>query len=224
MFSADVFAALTHTFHIGYNYVRLVAVIACIVPVGVVIIGSIIVLLFCVCPVQSPCWILSSSECLVEVTFFLLKQLVVGTDCLGSVFKGVHNTELSRQVVVTVPLQVQICVCGLSKHQCKEGIFRLWHHYCIHEWKGPLWFGILCCKLDVWVHVVDVLKELLSPYRIYDYKSVIHISLKYFGEYSAVLMALISKSSIWRLATMVLMGDAIAAPWSCSKNLPWNWK
>ena len=41
---------------------------------------------------------------------------MVGTDCLGSEFKGVNNTELCRQVVMTFPMQVQICMCGLSVH------------------------------------------------------------------------------------------------------------
>ena len=30
------------------------------------------------------------------------------------VFEGVDSTELCRQVVVTVPVQVQVCMCGLS--------------------------------------------------------------------------------------------------------------
>ena len=70
-------------------------------------------------------------------------------------------------------------MCRLSIHLCKKGIIRLWHHYCIQEGNGPIWLSILCCKLDVWVHVVDVLQELLFPCRIYDYKSVIHISVPY---------------------------------------------
>ena len=28
---------------------------------------------------------------------------------------------------------------------CKVGIIRLWHHYCIQEGNGPIWFGTLCC-------------------------------------------------------------------------------
>ena len=36
--------------------------------------------------------------------------MVVGTDCLGSVLKGVDHTELCRQMVVTVPMQVQVYV------------------------------------------------------------------------------------------------------------------
>ena len=70
-------------------------------------------------------------------------------------------------------------MCWLSKHQYKEGLFRLWHHNCIQEGNGPIWFSILCYKLDVWLHLVDVLQELLFPCRIYDHKSVIPISLPY---------------------------------------------
>ena len=35
-----------------------------------------------------------------------------GTDCLGSVFKSVDHTGLCRQVMVTVPMQVEICMLG----------------------------------------------------------------------------------------------------------------
>ena len=70
-------------------------------------------------------------------------------------------------------------VCGHSVHRCKERIIRLWHHYCIKEGDGPISFGIFCCKLDIWVHLVDVLQELFFLCRLYDYKSVIYISLPY---------------------------------------------
>ena len=116
MFPADVFAAFTHTFHVGHNFVRFIVNIASIGLVDVVAVGFVVFPLFYVCPVQSPCWILTTSECFVEMIFFLLKQLVVGKDCLCSVFKSVDSTKLGRQVVVTVPLQVQICMCGLSIH------------------------------------------------------------------------------------------------------------
>ena len=116
MFPADVFAALTHSFHVGHNYIGFILVVASIVLVDVIVVSSVVFLLFSVCPVQSPCWVLATSECFVEVFFYLLEQLVVGTDCRSSLFKGVDNTELSRQMVVTVPLLVQICGCGLSIH------------------------------------------------------------------------------------------------------------
>ena len=114
--SLYMFTALTHSFHVGHSYIGFILIVASIVLVDVIVISSLIFLLFYVCPVQSPCRLLPTSECFVEVTFFLLEQLVVGTDCLSSVFKGLDNTELSGQMVVTVPLQVQISVCGLSIH------------------------------------------------------------------------------------------------------------
>ena len=115
MFPVDVFAVLTHTFHVGHNSVRFVVNIASIVLVDVIVVGFLVFPLFYVCPVQSPCWVLATSECFVEVIFILLEQLVAGTDCLSSVFKGVDNTKLSRQVVVTVPLQVQSLCVGFLK-------------------------------------------------------------------------------------------------------------
>ena len=81
------------------------------------------------------------------------------------------------------------------------------------------------CKLDVWVHVVNMLQEIFFPWGVYDHKGVIHKPLPYSGRiYSWIDGSLISKSSIKRLATMGLMGDPIAVHCSCSKNLPWNWK
>ena len=112
MFPADVFATLTHSFHVRPNYIGCILIVASIVLVDVIVISSVVFLLFNVCPVQSPCWVIATSECFVEVIFFLFEQLVVGTDCLSSVFKSVDKTELSRQMVVTVPLQIQICVCA----------------------------------------------------------------------------------------------------------------
>ena len=83
---------------------------------------------------------------------------------------------------------------------------RLGHNYCIQEGNGPTWFCILCFKLDVWVHVVNVLQELLVFAESMTTKV-----------YSAVLMALISKFSIQRLDTVGLMGDVTATPWSFFK-------
>ena len=57
MFSADVLAALTHTFNIWDNYVGLVTV--CVVLVlARPLVSSIVVLVLYVYPVYSPCWIL----------------------------------------------------------------------------------------------------------------------------------------------------------------------
>ena len=46
------------------------------------------------------------------MVYFLFQQLGTGADSLCSVCQGVNYTEFSSQVVVTVQLQVQICMYG----------------------------------------------------------------------------------------------------------------
>ena len=54
MLAADVFAALTQTFHIGYHNVRFV--LLTVSGRHVVVLASVVILLPNVCPVQSPIW------------------------------------------------------------------------------------------------------------------------------------------------------------------------
>ena len=114
MLPVDVLEAPTLSFHVGPNYVGFILIVTIRVLVDVIVLGSIVLLTSNACPVQSPCWVLKIAKCFVEVIFFPLKELLVGTDCPSPVFKGVDNTILGRQEMVTVPMQVQICVCGLS--------------------------------------------------------------------------------------------------------------
>ena len=106
MFPADVLAA--QSFHIRHHYVGFI-------PLDFIWIVLIFVLFLTsyVCPIQSPCWVFAIAECPIEVIFFLFQQLLVGTDCLCPMFKGVNNTICGRQVMVTVPIQIQIVVRGL---------------------------------------------------------------------------------------------------------------
>ena len=78
-----------------------------------------------VCLIQSPCWVLTIAKCFIELVFFILQQLFVGTDCPGPVFKDADNTIFGKQVVVTVPLQIQICVwafCILMLKGCCKAV------------------------------------------------------------------------------------------------------
>ena len=115
---------------------QLVHIGSCVVPnvVGI----SVGPVGFDVGPIQSPNRILAFYQCLSEVVFFLFQQMGTGEDSLGSVCQGVNDTEFSSQVVVTVPLQVQICMCGLSIHSSDAGLVRLWHHQCVQERNGPI--------------------------------------------------------------------------------------
>ena len=107
MLPADVLAAFTQPFHTGHHYIGFILLDI----IWIVLLISVLVLASDVCPIQCPCWVFAIAECFIEVIFFLLQHLFVGTDCLGPVFKGVNNTILGRQVMVTVPLQIQMCVC-----------------------------------------------------------------------------------------------------------------
>ena len=113
MFPADVLAAVSQTFHVGYNYIRFILIVTIKVLVDVILVSSVVFLVSNVCPVQSPCWVLATSECFVEVSSSSFSSWWLEQTVLCHVFKGVDNTKLGRQVVVTVPLQVQICICGL---------------------------------------------------------------------------------------------------------------
>ena len=81
--SAHVPAAFTQTFHIGHHYVRFILDV--IVLIVFILIGSVIMFVGKFCPIQSSCWVLAVIEGPIKVTVFLLQQLVIGTDCPGSV-------------------------------------------------------------------------------------------------------------------------------------------
>ena len=140
MLPADVLAALTQSFHIGSHNVWFVLLTVIRDCAGVIVLGS-DVLTSNVCPVQRSYWVLAIIQCFIQVIFFLLQQLLIGTDCPSPVFEGVNNTIFGRQMVVTVPLQTQICVWAfcilLLRGSCqaeenllcpgKEGTHLVWH-------------------------------------------------------------------------------------------------
>ena len=80
-------------------------------------------------------------------------------------------------MMVTVPVQAQVCMCGLPIHWRYQGNIRLWHHNYVQERNGPICSDILCCEMDVWVYTVNMLQETFLLCSIYDHTSVIHIPL-----------------------------------------------
>ena len=71
---------------------------------------------------------------------------------------------------------------------------------------------------------IDVLEELMTVFCLLDDKSVIYIPDPMIWCWCAELTALMLNSSMNRLAMRGLMGEPIAASWTCSKYLPWNMK
>ena len=72
MLAADVFAALTQSFHKGHHNVEFVLIFIR-VYVDVIFSSPGVLLASDVCPVQSPCWVLAIIQCFIQVVFFLLQ-------------------------------------------------------------------------------------------------------------------------------------------------------
>ena len=72
------------------------------------------------------------------------------------------------------------------------------------------------CELDVWVLVVDVLKKFLAVFCLVDDKGVIYKPEPEGRGVGKEERACTSNSSIKMFAMRGLMGEPIAAPWTCS--------
>ena len=66
--------------------------------------------------VQSPFRIFVFGESFNEAVLFLLKQLRLATHCEGPMEEGVDDTKFGWEVMLTIPLQVLICMCGFPVH------------------------------------------------------------------------------------------------------------
>ena len=80
----------------------------------------------------------------------------------------------------------------------------------------PFLLVVLYCKPYGRVNTVYVLKEALFVGLLVDDKGVIHIPAPELGGWGAVLRAFCSKYSMYKLATMGLTGEPMAAPSTCS--------
>ena len=100
--------------------------------------------------------------------------------------------------------------------------FFLWLYSGVQEGDGTILLIVLHCKFYVRVNTVNVLKEVLFVDFLVDDKGVIHITAPEPGGWGAVLRAFCSKYFLYRLATMGLTGEPMAAPSTCSKNWPWK--
>ena len=61
--------------------------------------------------------------------------------------QGVNDTIFSSQIMMTVPLQLLICVSGLPVHCCWGESVRFWNHQGVKEWHGPIVHFIFYCTL-----------------------------------------------------------------------------
>ena len=101
-------------------------------------------------------------------------------------------------------------MCGFPVYSYGQRTTNLWFKNSIQEGDGAY------CKPYGRVNTVDVLKEALFIGFLVDDKGVIYKPVPELGGWGAVLRAFCSKYPMYRLATMGLTGEPMAAPSTCS--------
>ena len=107
-------------------------------------------------------------------------------------------------------------MCGFPVYSYGQRTINLWFDNSIQEGDGPILLIVLYCKPYGRVNTVDIFKEALFVGFLVDDKSVIHIPVPEPVGWGADLKAFCSKYSMYRLATMGLTREPMAAPSTCS--------
>ena len=100
-------------------------------------------------------------------------------------------------------------MCGFPVYSNGQRTISLRFDNSVQERDGAILFVVLYCKPYDRVNTVDVLKEALFVGFLVDDKGVIYIPAPELGGYS-----------MYKLATMGLTGEPMAAPSTCSQNWP----
>ena len=103
-------------------------------------------------------------------------------------------------------------MCRFPVYRYGQRTISLRFYNSVQEGDGPILLVVLYCKPYGRVNTVYVLKEALFVSFLVDDKGVIHIPATEPGGGGAVLRAFCSKYSMYRLATMGLTGEPMAAP------------
>ena len=106
-------------------------------------------------------------------------------------------------------------MCGFPVYSYGQRTINLWFNNSIQEGDGAILLIVLYFKPYVRVNTA-VLKEALFIGFLVDDKGVIYIPAPEPGGWGAVLRAFCSKYSMYRLATMGLTCEPMAAPSTCS--------
>ena len=106
-------------------------------------------------------------------------------------------------------------MCRFPVYSDGQRTISLWFDNSAQEGDGTILLVVLYCKPNGRVNTVYVLKEALFVSFLVDDKSVIHIPALELRGWGAVLRAFCSKHSMYKLATMGLTGEPMAAPSTC---------
>ena len=81
--------------------------------------------------------------------------------------------------VVAVPVQVLVCVSGISVNCSGKGFVWFWHHQDVKKRYWTTWSYFFHCKLYAWGYGIDMLKEPFAVRCFLYQKCVIHIPSPY---------------------------------------------
>ena len=118
--------------------------------------------------------------------------------------QGAYHAIFGTDGMMAIPLHVQVCMCRLPKDSCGNASIYTWCSQYVQKWYGSIWSWLFCCKLYILVNGIYMVQETLSLSCFDDDTCVINISFLHKGGCGAVFKALISKSPMYKLATMGL--------------------
>ena len=107
-------------------------------------------------------------------------------------------------------------MCRFPVYSDGQRTISLWFYNSVQEGDGTILLVVLYCKPNGRVNTVYMLEEALFISFLVDDKGVIHIPAPELRGLGAVLRAFCSKYSMYKLATMGLTGEPMAAPSTCS--------
>ena len=135
-FSANVLNVFTKPCIVGYHHIGFLLDVT--VPIGCSFCTWIPNLMFYF--VQGQCGVLPPLQGLMQVFFFFMQQLCIGADCICPVLQCPNYTVLRWQGVMTLPLQIEVCVSGLPIHRCTKTAIS---YNVTPEYLGRAWLHLL---------------------------------------------------------------------------------
>ena len=165
--------------------------------------------------VQGPFGIVAFSESFPEVILFFLEQLWIAAYCGGPVGEGLDDPKLGWEVMVAVPLYGSVCMgflyTAMDREPSTSGLT-------IVSKKGMEPSSLLSSTVNLMAGSTLFMCWrkpclLASLWMTKVSSTCLHQNL---GGWGAVLRAFCSKYSMYKLATMGLTGEPMAAPSTCS--------
>ena len=179
-------------------------------------------------------WLSCSPRLLLRTLFCTLLMAQVGylhlpiafLRCLSSFWRSSGSVQTVFVPWVSVPMTLYLadrlwwlshCKCwsvwvGFQYTVMDREASALQFYWRIKERYSPISLCTFHCKLDGWINFIYVFQEFLFTGLFLNDPCVIHKPIPYPGEFAADLSVSPSKYSMYKLATMGLTGDHIAAP------------